>query len=119
MVYCSKCGTQNDEDAAHCINCGAPMSITHRKSRNWEDELELRAEEFGERAEHFGRRMEDDCFGLPGGNSIIGIIFGLAIILVGLSRIMGWSLDLWPFAVLVFGVLMVGGALYQRSQSKR
>ena len=118
MVYCSKCGTENDEDASHCKSCGASMSIT-RRGRNWEDEIERRAERFGERAEHFGRSMEDDCFGLPGGNSIVGIIFGLAIILVGVSRIMGWSLDLWPFAIIVFGVLMVAGAIYTRSQSRR
>ena len=112
MVYCSKCGTQNDEDAVHCSSCGEPMSSTHHKSSNWEEELETRAEEFGERAEHFGRRMEDECFVLP------GIIFGLAIILVGLSRIMGWSFDLWPLAVIVFGVLMVAGSIYQRSRKK-
>ena len=25
MVYCSKCGTQNAEDASHCKNCGEPL----------------------------------------------------------------------------------------------
>jgi len=25
MVYCAKCGTKNDEDASHCVNCGEPL----------------------------------------------------------------------------------------------
>ena len=58
MVYCAKCGTQNDDDAAHCTKCGEPLGSTQRNSRNWEEEIEVRAEEFGERAERFGRRME-------------------------------------------------------------
>ena len=72
----------------------------------------------GERAERFGRRMEDECFDLPGGNSIIGILFGLAIILVGASQLMDWNLDLGPFAIIVFGLLIVAGALYKQSQDK-
>ena len=119
MVYCSNCGTQNEDDASNCKNCGEPLSVTHRESRNWEEEIEVRAERFGERAEQFGKRMEDECFGLPGGNSIIGILIGLAIILVGASQLLDWDLDLGPFAIIVFGALIVAGALYQQSQHKR
>lgn len=25
MVYCTKCGTKNDEDAKHCSKCGASL----------------------------------------------------------------------------------------------
>jgi len=25
MVYCSKCGTKNEEDAKECVNCGASL----------------------------------------------------------------------------------------------
>ena len=79
----------------------------------------MRAEEFGHRAERFGKQMEDECFGLPGGNTIIGILIGLAIILVGASQLMGWNLDLGPFAIIVVGVLIVAGVLYKQSQGRR
>ena len=51
MVYCAKCGTQNEDDAAQCTKCGEPLGSTQRGSKNWEEEIEVRAEEFGERAE--------------------------------------------------------------------
>ena len=25
MVYCAKCGTQNEEGTSHCVNCGEPL----------------------------------------------------------------------------------------------
>ena len=25
MVYCAKCGSQNEGDASHCMNCGEPL----------------------------------------------------------------------------------------------
>jgi hypothetical protein len=93
--------------------------MTRPESRGWEEEIEVRAEEFGERAEQFGKRMEEECFGLPGGNSIIGILIGLAIILWGASELMGWDLDLGPYAIIIFGVLIVAGVLYKQSQDKR
>jgi hypothetical protein len=119
MVYCTKCGTQNKDDATYCVSCKEPLSVSRRESRGWEEEIELRAEELGERAERFGRRMENECFGLPNGNSILGVLFGLAIILWGASQVMGWDLDLGPYAIIVFGLLIVAGVLYKQSQDKR
>ena len=119
MVYCSKCGTQNEDDTSHCTNCGEPLKVTLQKSRDWEEELETRAEEFGERAEQFGKRMEDECFGLPQGNNIFGIIFGLVIILVGASQLLDWNIDLGPLIIIVIGVLIVAGALYRQNQNRR
>jgi uncharacterized membrane protein YvbJ len=119
MVYCSKCGTENEEKASHCTNCGEPFQVTIRRSRDWEEELEMRAEEFGERAEQFGKRMEDECFGLPSDSNIFGLIFGLAIILFGASILMDWRLDLGPFALIVFGVMIIAGALYRQRQYRR
>ena len=118
MVYCTKCGTQNEDEASNCVNCGASLRVSRRESRGWEEEIEVRAEEFGERAEEFGRRMESECFGLPRGNSIIGILIGLAIILVGVRELLGWSIDIGPFAAIVVGVLIIAGVLYQKSQGR-
>ena len=119
MVYCTKCGAQNEDEVAFCASCGASMNIIPQERRGWEEELEYRAEDFGERAEQFGKRMEDECFGLPGGSSIIGILFGLAIIHLGARELFGWDIDFGPFAIIVVGVLILAGALYQMNKGKR
>ncbi len=119
MVYCAKCGAQNEDEASVCTDCGASLKAYRRERRGWEEEIEVRAEEFGERAEQFGRRMEDECFGLPGGGSIVGVLIGLAIILWGVSEIFGWSIDFGPWAVIVVGVLIVAGVLYKQSKGRR
>ena len=119
MVDCAKCGAQHEDDASDCASCGEPLKVSRRERRGWEEEIEVRAEEFGHRAERFGRQMEDECFGLPGGNTIIGVLIGMAIILVGTSQLMGWNLDLGPFAIIVVGVLIVAGVLYKQSKGRR
>ena len=119
MVYCTKCGAQNDDDADHCSSCGASLKVARREKRGWEEEIEVRAEEFGERAEKWGRNMEDECFGLPGGGSIVGILFGLAIILLGVRELLGWNIDFGPFAIIVVGALILAGALYQQNKRRR
>lgn len=119
MVYCTKCGAQNDDDAAHCSSCGASMSVSRRERRGWEEEIEVRAEEFGARAEKWGKSMEDGCFGLPGGGSIIGILFGLMIMLLGARELFGWSIDFGPFVIIAVGVLILAGALYQQNKRRR
>jgi len=118
MVYCPKCGAQNEDAASICVSCGAALKVFRRQKRGWEEELEIRPKEFGERAERVGRRMEDECFGLPGGGSIVGVLIGLAIILVGASELFGWNIDVGPFAIIVVGVLIVAGVLYRQSQGK-
>ena len=126
MVFCAKCGAQNEDDASHCISCGEPLSKTDRESRNWEEEIEVRAEEFGERAERFGRRMsgrnsdmEDNCFG--GRDRSTGpIFFGVIIILVGLSTLLSktysWARfdNLWPVIIIAIGLIVVYKATQRR-----
>ena len=63
--------------------------------------------------------MEDECFGLPGGGSIIGIIFGLIIVLFGIRELFGWNVDFGPFITIIIGVLILAGALYQQNKRKR
>ena len=116
MVYCSKCGAENEEDAINCANCGEPLKTPSPVKKDWEEQFEERVENFGGRAEKFGRRMEDECFGLPGGGSIVGIIIGIAIILIGARELFGWNIDLGPYAIIVVGILIIAGALYKQSQ---
>jgi len=112
MVYCTKCGTKNEESTQYCSKCGANLGVSR------EQKLERRAEEFGRRAEEwgeqFGKRAEEECFGLPYGGAIAGLIIGAIIIFVGLSWLAGvdWGRYFWPFVIIVFGILMVVGALY-------
>ncbi len=100
MVYCTKCGTENDDEALTCKNCGASLRPPPYRS--------------------YTRRYEDDlCFGRRGGSSWV-IIIGIFIILVGISSILGetlglnvWNL-LWPFFIIGIGILIVVNALYRR-----
>jgi len=119
MVYCQKCGAQNEDGAVICASCGEPLRVAHRRSRGWEEELEYRAEEFGARAERWGRSMEDECFGIPRGGNIVGIIIGIMIILAGMQSLMGWNLDFGPYMIIIFGILIAAGAIYQMNKSKR
>jgi len=118
LVFCAKCGAQNEDEALHCVSCWESLKVSRRERRGWEEELEIRAEEFGERAERFGRNMEAECFGLPGGSSIVGILIGLAIILLGARELLGWNIDLGPYALIVVGVLIIAGVLYKQIQGK-
>jgi len=96
MVYCTKCGTKNTDDAVVCAQCGASLETVTYVPRKYE------------------HRREEECFGLPKGGAIAGIIIGLIIILAGLS----WLLDFafwkifWPMMVIIFGILILAGALY-------
>lgn len=65
------------------------------------------------------KRQEKECFGLPHGRAIFGLFIGIVIILVGFIFVlerMGWIEEdfelLWPFIVIIFGILFVAGAIY-------
>jgi len=99
MVYCTKCGTENEAGTVNCKNCGEPMA--------------------GPRARRYPRRRrmdEDICFGSRGG-SWFGIFIGLVIILAGVSELFqgvfwwaSWD-RLWPFVVIIFGLIIVVNTL--------
>ncbi len=104
VVYCTKCGTQNEDAAKYCSKCGADLEGSREKT--WEK----RAEEWGE---EFGKRAEEECFGLPHGGAIVGLVIGIIIILVGVSRIIGFEWEFfWPLIVIIFGILILVGAVY-------
>jgi uncharacterized membrane protein YvbJ len=96
MVYCTKCGTKNEDDATVCVNCKEPLVSTQTAVRR-------------ER-----RRKESECFGLPYGGSIAGLVIGLIIVLWGVTAVLGIDFGdyLWAFIIIIFGTLMVVGAIY-------
>jgi cytochrome bd-type quinol oxidase subunit 2 len=67
--------------------------------------------------------MEGECFGLPNGGMIAALVFGTIIILVGLGLFLQsseiipnfdfWNL-FWPFIIIIFGILILAGAIYGR-----
>ena len=109
MVFCSKCGTKNEDTAEYCVKCGAKLKASTEKS------LEKRIEEG---AEEFGKRAEQECFGLPHGGTIIGLIIGIIIILVGVTSLAGIDLKLWPLIIVIFGLLIFGGAIYSLTHKR-
>ena len=59
------------------------------------------------------RHERDECFGLPNSRAIAGIVFGILIILWGFSLFFGWELNIMAFIALIFGTLIVAGAIYK------
>jgi len=96
LVYCSKCGTKNEDDAEVCVNCGASLYMTRREARR------------------AARRREKECFGLPHGGAIAGLVFGIIIIIWGLSLLT--EIDIWSnifyIVVIIFGTLIIAGSIY-------
>ncbi|UCE44094.1 MAG: hypothetical protein JSV57_00950 [Candidatus Bathyarchaeota archaeon] len=60
------------------------------------------------------RRHEKECFGLPYGGAIVGIMIGIIIIISGISWLL--DIDLWanigPLMAIIFGILIVAGVAY-------
>lgn len=105
MVYCTKCGTKNEDTALVCVNCGASLETGTYVSRRYER-----------------RRMEKECFGLPHGGAIVGIAVGLIILLWGFILVgqqtgaIARTVEIWPFALIIFGILIFVGAIYGLSR---
>jgi len=93
MVTCSKCGTENKDDAKFCVNCGAAMGRVERMERR-------------------ERSPRDECFGLPHGGAVFGLFIGAMIIIWGLTQIFGWKVELGTYAIIIIGILIVAGAIY-------
>ncbi|MFX1272914.1 MAG: zinc-ribbon domain-containing protein [Promethearchaeota archaeon] len=109
MVYCQSCGSENTENATFCSNCGAQLQADAPPP-----------------ASRPPKKPDEECFGLPYGDAICGVIFGSIIIISGLAYFFGWDFStLWettifPYLVILFGILIILGALYSSStKSKR
>ena len=107
MVYCTKCGTKNEDDAVVCIKCGASLETKPFPFRRFER-----------------KRVEEECFGIPRGSTIVGLAIGIIIVFAGLMWFLQQTgyirkdVDVWPFVAIVFGILIVIGALYSLSRRR-
>jgi len=105
MVYCTKCGTKNEDTATVCVKCGTTLQTGTPISRRYER-----------------RRAEQECFGLPHGGAIAGIAIGVLILTWGfitLAQQSGWisqTVEIWPIAIIILGILIVAGAIYGLSR---
>ena len=102
MVYCTKCGANNADDAQVCAECGAPLYPVRAQRETY-------------------RRHEEECFGLPRGGAIATLIIGVIILLVGVSFLLSEfyeiSIPWWSFILIIVGILIVIGAI--RGLSRR
>jgi zinc ribbon protein len=107
MVYCPKCGTLNDDTAEFCVKCGASLRTGTYESRRYER-----------------RRAEGECFGLPHGGAIVGLVIGAIVLLWGVfalaqaSGLIATTPDLWIIIVIVIGILLIVGAIYQTTRAR-
>ena len=60
--------------------------------------------------------MENECFGLPRGGAIFGLVIGIIIVLFGLINFFNWNIDLGPLVTIIVGVLIAAGAIYGLSR---
>ena len=107
VVYCPKCGTQNEDTAEYCVKCGTNLQTGTYASRRYER-----------------RRAEQECFGLPHGGAIVGLAIGVIILILGiftLARQMNWipaTSDVGFIVLIIFGVLLIAGAVYGITRKK-
>jgi uncharacterized membrane protein YvbJ len=110
MVYCPKCGAKNEDDARACKKCGESLHQFRLKktAERGEDAC------FGPRKRR--ERHVDECFGIPRFGALFGMAIGLIIVLFGIgwvfSRYYNVSIEVWPIAVIIFGLLIVVAAFY-------
>ncbi len=98
MVYCDKCGTQNEEGSEYCRKCGASLK--------------------GGPQFRPVSRSKDDCFGIdlrpnPYVGAIIGLLIGSILIVLGLGQALGFEVERYigPIIMIVIGLLIVIAAL--------
>ena len=108
MVYCSKCGTLNADNAQVCTNCGATLRGARAESqpctRRW--------------------RWEEEYRGYPRRSGAIAVlVIGLIVVLVGFSllaeQVYGINIPLGAIFLILFGVFIVFVGLRARRWSQR
>jgi len=99
LVYCTKCGARNEENATICINCKAVL-----KTPNSEKESEVKPV------------CCDSVYGYRRwGGALIGVLIGIIVILIGFSlmvrQLYGISLPWFELIMIFLGVYLVIRAL--------
>jgi len=102
VVYCTKCGTNNVDTAAVCVNCGEPLYGAS-----------------GERKPHV-TRYDREYSHRRRGQPLVGIFIGLMIILAGfgllLSELYGIDIPWGPIIFILIGVFILIRLLMVRNR---
>jgi len=104
VVYCSKCGTLNSDDANVCIKCGAALYAGKEETGPyWRHERH--------RQEYYDRARR--------GGSIAVLMIGIIIISIGvvflIEQTYGINIHWWPMIVIIVGVwLLLRAVLWRR-----
>ena len=106
MVYCTKCGNNNADGAAVCVNCGAPLEGASGESRPYV--------RHGNYEREYGYRRR--------GTPVIGIFIGLIIIFAGfallVSEVYGVDIPWGPIIIIFIGVFVLARLLQVRSRRR-
>ena len=97
MVYCTKCGTLNADDATVCAKCGAPLhGAKEESSPYWR---------------HRYMRHEEDCRYWRRRGAIATLILGLIIIFIGflylLEAVYHMPIPWWPIIIILLGIYIL------------
>ena len=102
MVYCTKCGTLNADDASVCANCGEPLHGTTAQSRPYERRWQW------EEYRKYHRRI----------GAFAALAIGLIIILIGFSALLAEVYGViipWGAIILIFiGALIIVAGIRTR-----
>ena len=93
--------------------------MSSQEKWEWERRIDEWGEDVGKRAEKWGKQMErefkDECFGLPHGGAIVGIIFGIISLILGFALLA--TIDIWsylgPIGAIIVGILIITGVAYR------
>ncbi len=104
MVYCSKCGTLNSDNANICSNCGAALFASQSQSQT--ESPHWRRRQYREEYREYYR----------GHASIGALFFGVMVLAIGLILFLSVTLNvpvegyIWPTILILIGlwVLYIG-----------
>ena len=106
MVYCTKCGTNNADDATACVKCGAPLHGASGEGRTYMGRVRYER--------HYGYHRR--------GRPFIGIFIGLIIILAGFSLLVAefYRIDIpwFPIVLILIGVFILLRLILARSRRR-
>lgn len=98
MVYCTKCGEQNEEGSSVCKNCGEPLRARVVRRRRSDREM---------------------CFGVPIAGYTWGLLIGLVIVFWGVTELAGIDFNIMAIFAVAFGLLILWNVFRARSRAER
>ncbi|HLE75311.1 MAG TPA: zinc-ribbon domain-containing protein [Candidatus Bathyarchaeia archaeon] len=110
MVYCTKCGALNADDAKVCVQCGAPLYGAKEESSPYWRHRHMRYE--GEYYGYYRRR-----------GAIATMILGLIIIFIGflylLSVLYDVSIPWWSIILIFLGVYILARGIVRSRRCRQ